>query len=176
VQFTSAYSAFREDIIQAFYAATSTSRNDLRNDVNANVLANKDPHFSRFKFLHPQRDPRLFRLQGKPLDSQPIENQALRLSKHRRTDFPAGDARSPSHIQSPPWSNFRSHTCHNEAIYNANLVAGAATHTHDRAGSAPGPGALQYIWLIEKMALLTGKLIPERRMHSKGWGAYGPSR
>src|ERR1700741_2843292 len=36
-----------------------------------------------------------------------------------------------------------------------------------------GPALLQDIWLIEKMAHFDREAIPERRMHAKGWGAYG---
>src|ERR1700688_1984432 len=36
-----------------------------------------------------------------------------------------------------------------------------------------GPALLQGIWLIEKLAHFDREVIPERRMHAKGWGAYG---
>ncbi len=36
-----------------------------------------------------------------------------------------------------------------------------------------GPALLQDVWLIEKMAHFDREVIPERRMHAKGWGAYG---
>jgi catalase len=32
---------------------------------------------------------------------------------------------------------------------------------------------LQDFWLIEKLAHFDREVIPERRMHAKGWGAYG---
>src|SRR6201985_3739522 len=35
------------------------------------------------------------------------------------------------------------------------------------------PALLQDIWLMEKMAHFDREVIPERRMHAKGWGAYG---
>jgi len=38
---------------------------------------------------------------------------------------------------------------------------------------APGPALLQDIWLIEKLAHFDREVIPERRMHAKGWGAHG---
>src|SRR6202521_5335141 len=38
---------------------------------------------------------------------------------------------------------------------------------------ARGPALLQDIWLIEKLAQFDREVIPERRMHAKGWGAYG---
>ncbi len=36
-----------------------------------------------------------------------------------------------------------------------------------------GPVMMQDVWLLEKMAHFTREVIPERRMHAKGWGAYG---
>ena len=36
-----------------------------------------------------------------------------------------------------------------------------------------GPALLQHIWLIEKLAHFDREVIPERRMHAKGWGAHG---
>lgn len=29
------------------------------------------------------------------------------------------------------------------------------------------------VWLLEKMAHFNREVIPERRMHAKGWGAHG---
>ncbi|WP_310602151.1 catalase [Anaerosporobacter sp.] len=39
-----------------------------------------------------------------------------------------------------------------------------------------GPVALQDVWLLEKMAHFDREVIPERRMHAKGWGAHGTLR
>lgn len=36
-----------------------------------------------------------------------------------------------------------------------------------------GPVVMQDVWLLEKMAHFNREVIPERRMHAKGWGAYG---
>lgn len=36
-----------------------------------------------------------------------------------------------------------------------------------------GPALLQDVWLIEKLAHFDREVIPERRMHAKGWGAHG---
>ena len=36
-----------------------------------------------------------------------------------------------------------------------------------------GPVTLQDTWLLEKMAHFDREVIPERRMHAKGAGAYG---
>jgi catalase len=40
------------------------------------------------------------------------------------------------------------------------------------AGSR-GPVVMQDVWLLEKHAHFNREVIPERRMHAKGWGAYG---
>src|SRR5277367_4302813 len=39
--------------------------------------------------------------------------------------------------------------------------------------SLRGPTLLQDIWLIEKLAHFDREVIPERKMHAKGWEAYG---
>src|SRR5712692_7225875 len=36
-----------------------------------------------------------------------------------------------------------------------------------------GPALLQNIWFLEKMAHFDREVIPERRMHAKGSGAFG---
>jgi catalase len=36
-----------------------------------------------------------------------------------------------------------------------------------------GPALLQNIWLLEKQAHFSREVIPERRMHAKGSGAFG---
>ena len=36
-----------------------------------------------------------------------------------------------------------------------------------------GPALLQDIWLLEKLAHFDREVIPERRMHAKGSGAFG---
>lgn len=36
-----------------------------------------------------------------------------------------------------------------------------------------GPVVMQDVWLMEKMAHFNREVIPERRMHAKGWGAFG---
>ena len=38
---------------------------------------------------------------------------------------------------------------------------------------ARGPVLLQDVWLLEKLAHFDREVIPERRMHAKGSGAYG---
>jgi catalase len=46
-------------------------------------------------------------------------------------------------------------------------------NTNTLTAGPRGPALLQDIWLIEKMAHFDREVIPERRMHAKGWGAYG---
>src|SRR3546814_3475515 len=46
-------------------------------------------------------------------------------------------------------------------------------NTNIQTAGARGPALLQDIWLIEKMADFDREVIPERRMHAKGWGAHG---
>src|SRR6202790_110252 len=48
-----------------------------------------------------------------------------------------------------------------------------ADNTNILTAGRRGPALLQDIWLIEKMAHFDREVIPERRMHAKGWGAHG---
>ena len=54
-------------------------------------------------------------------------------------------------------------------------AAGApvADNTNIMTAGRRGPALLQDIWLIEKLAHFDREVIPERRMHAKGWGAHG---
>jgi len=54
-------------------------------------------------------------------------------------------------------------------------AAGApvADNTNILTAGARGPALLQDVWLLEKLAHFDREVIPERRMHAKGWGAYG---
>ena len=54
-------------------------------------------------------------------------------------------------------------------------VAGAPVVDNQNAMTAGprGPVLLQDVWLIEKLAHFDREVIPERRMHAKGSGAYG---
>ena len=51
--------------------------------------------------------------------------------------------------------------------------APVADNTNSLTAGPRGPVLLQDIWLIEKLAHFDREVIPERRMHAKGWGAYG---
>jgi catalase len=46
-------------------------------------------------------------------------------------------------------------------------------NTNIQTAGPRGPAPLQDIWLIEKLAHFDREVIPERRMHAKGWGAHG---
>ena len=48
-----------------------------------------------------------------------------------------------------------------------------ADNTNIMTAGRRGPALLQDIWLIEKLAHFDREVIPERRMHAKGWGANG---
>jgi catalase len=51
--------------------------------------------------------------------------------------------------------------------------APVADNTNILTAGPRGPALLQDIWLIEKLAQFDREVIPERRMHAKGWGVYG---
>ena len=48
-----------------------------------------------------------------------------------------------------------------------------ADNQNSQTAGPRGPIMLQYPWLIEKLAHFDREVIPERRMHAKGSGAYG---
>ncbi|MFA6667194.1 MAG: catalase [Bacilli bacterium] len=55
-----------------------------------------------------------------------------------------------------------------------NEVGAPVGNNDDSLTSGPrGPVALSDVWLLEKQAHFNREVIPERRMHAKGWGAYG---
>ena len=51
--------------------------------------------------------------------------------------------------------------------------APVADNLNTMTAGARGPVLLQDIWLLEKMAHFDREVIPERRMHAKGAGAFG---
>src|SRR6201993_4903445 len=55
---------------------------------------------------------------------------------------------------------------------NAN-GAPVADNTNIMTAGPRGPALLQDLWLLEKLAHFDREVIPERRMHAKGWGAHG---
>lgn len=72
-----------------------------------------------------------------------------------------------------------------ENLPSKNDTKGKETGIHTAAGSPVdnnqdtmtagerGPTVLQDLWMIEKHAHFNREVIPERRMHAKGWGAHG---
>ena len=52
-------------------------------------------------------------------------------------------------------------------------AAPVVDNTNTQTAGARGPALLQDIWLLEKLAHFDRKVIPERRMHAKGSGAFG---
>jgi len=57
-------------------------------------------------------------------------------------------------------------------------AAGAPVWDNDNAVTAGprGPMLLQDVWFLEKLAHFDREVIPERRMHAKGSGAWGTFR
>jgi hypothetical protein len=51
--------------------------------------------------------------------------------------------------------------------------APVADNTNIMTAGPRGPTLLQDVWLIEKLAHFDREVIPERRMHAKGWGVHG---
>ena len=55
-----------------------------------------------------------------------------------------------------------------------NEVGAPVAENENSLSAGPrGPVMLQDVWLLEKLAHFDREVIPERRMHAKGWGAYG---
>ncbi len=48
-----------------------------------------------------------------------------------------------------------------------------ADNTRSQTAGARGPLLLQDVWHLEKTAHMNREVLPERRMHAKGWGAHG---
>ncbi len=58
-------------------------------------------------------------------------------------------------------------------LFTGDNGAPVADNTNVLTAGPRGPTLLQDVWLIEKLAHFDREVIPERRMHAKGWGAYG---
>src|ERR1700742_1003152 len=59
------------------------------------------------------------------------------------------------------------------ARFTNNTGSPVPDNTNIQTAGPRGPALLQDIWLIEKLAHFDREVIPERRMHAKGWGAHG---
>ncbi len=79
----------------------------------------------------------------------------------------------PAALVSPDGEPFTEYPM--SADYRMTHATGApvADNLNTMTAGPRGPALLQDIWLIEKLAHFDRELIPERRMHAKGWGAYG---
>ena len=55
----------------------------------------------------------------------------------------------------------------------SNAGAPVADNQNVMTAGPRGPMLLQDVWFLEKMAHFDREVIPERRMHAKGSGAYG---
>jgi catalase len=64
-------------------------------------------------------------------------------------------------------------TTEKKATFTNAAGAPVADNTNILTAGPRGPALLQDVWLIEKLAHFDREVIPERRMHAKGWGAYG---
>ena len=51
--------------------------------------------------------------------------------------------------------------------------APVANNEHSMTAGERGPVLMQDVWLMEKLAHFEREVIPERRMHAKGSGAFG---
>lgn len=81
--------------------------------------------------------------------------------------------------------HYKGNTQHNETFEKGLLVvddkkmltnevgAPVPDNEHTMTAGPRGPVVMQDVWLLEKMAHFNREVIPERRMHAKGWGAYG---
>src|SRR6267142_1563199 len=79
------------------------------------------------------------------------------------------------------WRRARSNTTEELSMVTEKRFTNAtgapvADNTNIMTVGPRGPALLQDIWLMEKMAHFDREVIPERRMHAKGWGAYGTFR
>lgn len=60
----------------------------------------------------------------------------------------------------------------NKKLTSASGAPVADNHNVSTAGRR-GPMLLQDVWFLEKLAHFDREVIPERRMHAKGSGAFG---
>ena len=65
------------------------------------------------------------------------------------------------------------HNMKNKDSLTNNAGAPVANNNHSLTAGPRGPMLMQDVWFQEKMAHFDRELIPERRMHAKGSGAYG---
>src|SRR6202163_2854478 len=110
---------------------------------------------------------------GTPLRVLQSKIQALRLSEAPvKQNLPAATP-EVSHIQQPTMSKTQEPTMSKTTRFTSATGAPVADNTNIMTAGPRGPALLQDIWHIEKMAHFDREVIPERRMHAKGWGAHG---
>src|ERR1700747_1215599 len=81
--------------------------------------------------------------------------------------------REVAHIPEPTMSKTQEPRMSKTTPFTNATGAPVADNTNIMTAGRRGPALLQDIWLIEKMAHFDREVIPERRMHAKGWGAHG---
>lgn len=64
----------------------------------------------------------------------------------------------------------------NPHLLTTDSGAPVADNQHTITAGPHGPALLDNVWLLEKMSQFNREVIPERRMHAKGFGAYGTFR
>ena len=62
---------------------------------------------------------------------------------------------------------------HDKKPLTNEVGAPVENNDHSITAGERGPVMMQDVWMMEKMAHFNREVIPERRMHAKGWGAYG---
>src|SRR5258708_6625485 len=110
---------------------------------------------------------------GKPLRVLQSKIQALRLSEAPVKQNRPAATPEVSHIQQPTMSKTQEPTMSKTTRFTSATGAPVADNTNIMTAGRRGPALLQDIWLIEKIAHFDREVIPERRMHAKGWGAHG---
>ena len=65
------------------------------------------------------------------------------------------------------------HECENKKVLTNEVGAPVHDNTNSVTAGRRGPLLMEDVWLMEKLAHFDREVIPERRMHAKGSGAYG---
>jgi catalase len=78
-----------------------------------------------------------------------------------------------THIREPTMSKIQEPTKSTTKRFTHATGTPVADNTNIMTAGRRCPALLQDIWLIEKLAHFDREVMPERRMHAKGWGAHG---
>lgn len=65
------------------------------------------------------------------------------------------------------------HECENKKVLTNEVGAPVHDNTNSVTAGRRGPLLMEDVWLMEKLAHFDREVIPERRMHAKGSGAFG---